>query len=307
MLERLLVALLANGHVLLEGVPGPRQDADRQDARARARRHVRPRPVHARPRPRRPRRHAHLAARTPASSTPQLGPVFGNLLLADEINRAPGEGAERAARGHAGAPGHARRSHLHAARAVPHARHAEPDRVRGHLPAARGAGRPLPLQAHRRLPLDGGGGGDRRPRHRARARGAAGAARLRARCASASTCRRSSSTATSSSYAVRLADATRYPEKYGLDDVARQVEYGSSPARADRPRAGGPGARAAARPHARHDARRARPRARRPAPPHGALLRGARRRHLPRRDPRARHVGRSTPESVAVREGDAPA
>ncbi|HEX2103450.1 MAG TPA: AAA family ATPase [Solirubrobacteraceae bacterium] len=31
------------------------------------------------------------------------------------------------------------------------------------------------------------------------------------------------------SYAVRLADATRYPEKYGLDDVARQVEYGSSP------------------------------------------------------------------------------
>ena len=31
------------------------------------------------------------------------------------------------------------------------------------------------------------------------------------------------------SYAVRLADATRHPEKYGLDDVARQVEYGSSP------------------------------------------------------------------------------
>src|SRR3712207_9040770 len=29
------------------------------------------------------------------------------------------------------------------------------------------------------------------------------------------------------SYAVRLADATRHPEKYGLDDVARQVEYGS--------------------------------------------------------------------------------
>jgi MoxR-like ATPase len=31
------------------------------------------------------------------------------------------------------------------------------------------------------------------------------------------------------SYAVRLADATRHPVKYGLDDVARQVEYGSSP------------------------------------------------------------------------------
>jgi MoxR-like ATPase len=31
------------------------------------------------------------------------------------------------------------------------------------------------------------------------------------------------------SYAVRLADATRFPAKYGLDDVERQVEYGSSP------------------------------------------------------------------------------
>ncbi|HEV2061574.1 MAG TPA: AAA family ATPase, partial [Solirubrobacteraceae bacterium] len=30
-------------------------------------------------------------------------------------------------------------------------------------------------------------------------------------------------------YAVRLADATRHPERYGLDDVARQVEYGASP------------------------------------------------------------------------------
>ena len=41
----------------------------------------------------------------------------------------------------------------HAARAaVPRARDAEPDRVRGHLPAARGAARPLPAPHRRRLP-----------------------------------------------------------------------------------------------------------------------------------------------------------
>src|SRR3712207_8096298 len=48
----------------------------------------------------------------------------------------------RSAGGHAGAPGDDRRQHLRGAQAVPRAGHAEPDRVRGHLPAARGAGRP---------------------------------------------------------------------------------------------------------------------------------------------------------------------
>ena len=32
MVERVLIGLLCNGHVLLEGVPGPRQDAHRADA-----------------------------------------------------------------------------------------------------------------------------------------------------------------------------------------------------------------------------------------------------------------------------------
>ena len=85
------------------------------------------------------------------------GPVFTNVLLADEINRTPPktqaalleamqerqvtvDGAPRAAAG-----------------PVPRRRHPEPDRVRGHLPAARGAARPLPGQARRRLPDRGGG------------------------------------------------------------------------------------------------------------------------------------------------------
>ena len=54
--------------------------------------------------------------------------------------------------------------------AVPRRRDAEPDRVRGHLSAARGAARPLPLQGRRRLPRRGGRAGDPRaapPRRRA--------------------------------------------------------------------------------------------------------------------------------------------
>ena len=68
-----------------------------------------------------------------------------------------GQGAERPARGDAGAAGHDRRRDLPAARPVPGHGHAEPDRAGGHLPAARGAGRPVHAEGARRLP-------ERRPR-----------------------------------------------------------------------------------------------------------------------------------------------
>ena len=45
-------------------------------------------PVHARPGAGRPDRHAHLPAVEGGFAT-ELGPVFANLVLADEINRAP--------------------------------------------------------------------------------------------------------------------------------------------------------------------------------------------------------------------------
>ena len=75
------------------------------------------------------------------------GPVFTNLLLADEINRTPPktqasllEAMEERQVSVDGVP-----------RPLPDpfivVRHAEPDRVRGHLPAPRGAARPLPAQA----------------------------------------------------------------------------------------------------------------------------------------------------------------
>ena len=64
----------------------------------------------------------------------------------------PAEDAGGAARGDAGAAGDDRGRHAPARAAVPRARDAEPDRVRGHVPAARGAARPLPAPDLVRLP-----------------------------------------------------------------------------------------------------------------------------------------------------------
>ena len=89
MLERLLIGLLAGGHVLLEGVPGPGQDARRADPRRHHRRAVPPHPVHARPAARRHDRHADLQPAERRLHGRSKGPIFANLVLADEINRAP--------------------------------------------------------------------------------------------------------------------------------------------------------------------------------------------------------------------------
>ena len=60
-----------------------------------------------------------------------------------------GQGAVGAARGDGRAARVDRRQDLRRARAVPRARHPEPDRVRGRLPAARGAARPVPHEGRR--------------------------------------------------------------------------------------------------------------------------------------------------------------
>ena len=151
MLERLLVALLAGGHVLLEGVPGPRQDADGQDRRRRARRLVQAAAVHPRPRARRPGRHAHLPRRH-RRLRHRARPGVLQLPARRRDQPRARQGPVGAARGHAGAPGHDRARDAPRPGAVPRARDAEPDRVGGHLPAARGAGRPLHVQARGRLP-----------------------------------------------------------------------------------------------------------------------------------------------------------
>jgi hypothetical protein len=156
LVHRLLLGLLAGGHVLLEGVPGAREDAGDPHAGGRAGRHVLAHPVHA----------GHAAGRRGGHA--DLQPARGRLHRQEGAGvrqlhprrrdqpRA-GEGAVGAARGDAGAAGHAGRHHLLARRAVPRARDAEPDRAGGHLSAARGAARSLHAQGQGRLPDQGRG------------------------------------------------------------------------------------------------------------------------------------------------------
>ena len=141
------------------------QDADRQDAGADPARHLQADPVHARPGAGRPGRHAHLQpAHRRVRDLARAG-VHPPAARRRDQPRA-GQGAERAARGDAGAPGDDRRRDAQGARAVPGDGDAEPDRDRGHLPAARGAGRPLHDEGAGRLPERGRGVRDRPARHR---------------------------------------------------------------------------------------------------------------------------------------------
>ena len=165
MLERLLVSLLSNGHVLLEGVPGPGQDADRQDAGGGARRVLQPRPVHARPGPRGPRRHARLPPRQ-RWLRHRARPGVHEFPARRRDQPRAGKGAVGAARGDAGAAGDDRRHDLQGATPVHRDGDAEPDRVGGDLPVARGAGRPLPDEDPRRLSERRRGGGRRRAQPR---------------------------------------------------------------------------------------------------------------------------------------------
>ena len=90
----------------------------------------------------------------------RAGPVFTNILLADEINRTPPKTQaallEAMQEGQVSIDGNAH--------ALPDAvsgdRDPEPDRVRGDLPAARGAARPLHAARRGRLSERRGGAGD---------------------------------------------------------------------------------------------------------------------------------------------------
>ena len=162
MLERVLVCLLAHGHLLIEGVPGLAKT---------------------------------LTIKTTAGVlggtfsriqfTPDLVPsdLVGTRIYrrrrGDVRHRArprllqlpprrrdqpcAGEGAVGAARGHAGAPGHDRPRDVPGAGPVPRDGDAEPDRVRGDVPAAGGADRPLHAQGRHRLPAARRGADGRAP------------------------------------------------------------------------------------------------------------------------------------------------
>ena len=89
MVERLLISLLTGGHVLLEGVPGlaktltVRTLAETIDTTFQR--------IQFTPDllPGRRGRHADLRSVDRDSSSVKKGPIFANIILADEINRAP--------------------------------------------------------------------------------------------------------------------------------------------------------------------------------------------------------------------------
>ncbi len=179
MIERMFVALLARGHCLLEGVPGVAKTLAVETlaqvvggtfSRIQFTPDLVPADIVG----------TRIYRQSSEKFDVELGPVFVNFLLADEINRAPGQGAVGAARGHGRAAGVDRRQDPRGAQAVPGDGHPEPDRAGGRLPAAGGAARPVPDEDPRGLPDRRRGARDRLPDGRRRRRAAAGAHHRRA-------------------------------------------------------------------------------------------------------------------------------
>ena len=151
LLERLIVALLARGHILVEGVPGlAKTMAIKTLAEAIGGEFKRiqftPDLVPA------DLVGTRIYNQKTGEFNTSLGPVFTNLLLADEINRAPAKVQSALLEVMQERQVTIGRETLQGARSVPRAGDAEPDRDRGHLRAARGAGRPLHAQGAGRLP-----------------------------------------------------------------------------------------------------------------------------------------------------------
>ena len=286
MLERVLVALLADGHVLLEGVPGLAKTLTvktlaRVLGGTFSRVQFTPDLV--------PADLVGTRVWRPDTGTfdTELGPVFGNLLLADEINRAPAKvqsallevmQEQQVTIGGQTFP-------------VP-----SPFLVLATQNPIESEGTyPLPeAQVDRfllKILVDYPSVEDESA---VVARVIAGEPEVRqvletdALLQHRETVRAVAVERRDMAYAVALADATRHPANYGLGDLAGPDRGRREPARADRPGAGRPGARAAARPRLRDLARHPRRRAGRAAPPARPELRGARRRRHRRRDPRPR-------------------
>ena len=169
LVERMLVGLLARGHLLLEGVPGVAKTLAVETvakvvggtfARLQFTPDLVPADILG----------TRIYRQGREEFDVELGPGGGQLRARRRDQPRAGEGAVGDARGDGRAAPVDRRADLPDARPVPRARHPEPDRERGRLPAARGAARPVPLQDHRRVPGRRGGAGDRLPDGRRAAR-----------------------------------------------------------------------------------------------------------------------------------------
>ena len=150
-LERVLVAILAQGHLLVEGVPGLAKTLTVKTL-ARTMRGTFKRIQFTPDLVPADLVGTRIYNQKTGEFATSLGPVFTQPAARRRDQPRAGQGAERAARGDAGAPGDDRRRDAPRARAVPRDGDAEPDRDRGHLSAARGAGRPLHDEGAGRLP-----------------------------------------------------------------------------------------------------------------------------------------------------------
>ena len=277
MLERVLVCLVAGGHLLIEGVPGLAKTLTIKTTAAvlgGSFRRIQFTPDLV------PSDLVGTRIYRPdqGSFETELGPVFCNFLLADEINRAPAKVQSallEVMQEHQVTIGHD--THV-VPGAVPRDGDAEPDRVRGHVPASRGAGRPLHAQGARRLPRARRGADRRPPLARGPRRGASRSSRSPSSPSSQRDASRTS-TSTPASSATRSASptATREPASFGLERDRGARRLRREPARPDRARPERARARARPRPRLR-DPRRP-PRARQgrvpaPARPHLPGARG---------------------------------
>ncbi len=170
MLERVLVCLLAQGHLLIEGVPGLAKTLTIKTtagvlggsfARVQFTPDLVPSDLVG----------TRIYRQQEGTFDTELGPVFCNFLLADEINRAPAKVQSALLEVMQERPGDDRARHASRSRAVPRDGDAEPDRVGGDVSAARGADRPLPAEGPHRLPA-ARRGAHRRPAPARRASGA---------------------------------------------------------------------------------------------------------------------------------------
>ena len=155
------------------GRAGPRQDAAGQGAGARTGRRIPAHPGHGRPDAERHHRRARLRRVAAQLRVPSRTAVRRRGAGGRDQPRRP-QDSVGAARGDGGAPGERRAHHVAAARGFPGDRHAEPARVRGHVPAARVAARSFHAAHRHGLPGARGGGRDPRPLRRGAERGAGG-------------------------------------------------------------------------------------------------------------------------------------
>ena len=141
-LDHVLVALPAEGHVLIEDYPGVGKTAlaralsrsiDCQFARVQCTADLLPADIVG----------TNVYNQREERFEFRPGPIFANVVLVDEINRASPKTQSGLLECMQERQRHRRRPHARARAPVHRARDPEPDRVRGHLSAARGAGRPF--------------------------------------------------------------------------------------------------------------------------------------------------------------------